>query len=111
MATAKKAPLKAAKSTRKVIAPAQATKTVSKTLVKKVPASKTAMAIAKLSANIAKLTDRKNKLGAEINALRDQRTALKAAPVAAAPVAPQAKAKAAPKAAAPAKKAKPAAKK
>ena len=61
----------------------------------------------KISASIAKLTERKDKINAEINALRDQRTALKAAPAAAA-----APSKAAPKAAAPAKKAaKPAAKK
>jgi cell division protein FtsB len=63
----------------------------------------------------AKQTERKNKLVAEINALRDQRAALKAAPVAAAPAAPKPKAKAAAKPAAkptaPAKKTKAAAKK
>ena len=68
--------------------------------------SKVAKAMASITANIAKLTERKNKLVADINALRDKRAALKATP--APVVAP--KAKAAPKAAAPAK-AKPAAKK
>jgi hypothetical protein len=116
MATAKKAAPKAATTPKKVTAPAK--KVAAKAPAKKAPVSKTAKAIEKLTANIAKLTERKNKLGAEINALRDQRTALKAAP-AAAPVAAKAPAKAlakapakaAPKAAAPAKKAIPAAKK
>jgi len=74
--------------------------------------SKTAKAIAKLSSSIAKLTERKDKSNAEINALRDQRTALKFAP-AAAPAAPKAKVavKAAPKTAAPAKAVKRVAKK
>ena len=71
---------------------------------KKAPVSKTAKAIIKITASIAKLTERKDKLGAEIQALRDQRTALKAvAAPAAAPVA--AKGKTSVKAAAPAKKA------
>jgi cell division protein FtsB len=84
-------------------------KPVAKASVKKAPVSKTAKAIAKLSASIAKLTERKDKINAEINALRDQRAALKVVPVTPAPVAP--KAKAAPKGAAPKKAVKPAAKK
>ena len=71
MATAKKAAPKAAVSPKKIAAPAKAKKAV---------VSKEAKAIAKLTDNIAKLTERKNKISAEINALRDQRTALKAAP-------------------------------
>ena len=100
MATAKKAAPKVA-VTKKVSAPAKAVKPVTKAAPKKAAVSKTAKAIAKISASIAKLTERKNKLGTEINALRDQRAALKvvAAP-AAAPVV--AKAKAAPKVRAPA---------
>ena len=78
-------------------------KPVVKAASKKAPVSKTAKAIEKISASIAKLTERKNKIGVEINALRDQRAALKTAPVAVAaapaPVAPATlKAKAAPKA-------------
>jgi hypothetical protein len=62
------------------------------------------------------LTERKDKINAEISALRDQRTALKATPVAVAvpaAVAPKAKvaAKAAPKNAVPVKAVKRAAKK
>jgi cell division protein FtsB len=84
-------------------------KPVAKASVKKAPVSKTAKAVAKLSASIAKLTERKDKINTEIKALRDQRTALKVVPVTSAPVGP--KAKVAPKAAAPKKAAKPAAKK
>jgi hypothetical protein len=88
--------------------------------------SKTAKAMAKISASIAKLTERKNKINAEIQVLRDQRAALKtspatapaAAPVKAKPAAkPVAKAAAKPvakpaaKAATPAKKTKTVAKK
>jgi uncharacterized Zn finger protein len=47
-------------------------------------------AIAKINASITRLTERKDRLAAEIIALRDQRTALKAAPVAA-PAASKAK--------------------
>jgi len=108
MATAKKVASKAAASTKKMTAPTQAKKIAVKAPAKKAPVSKTAKAIEKLTANIAKLTERKNKLGAEINALRDQRAALKVAPVA---VAPKANAKTVVKAAAPAKKSKPATKK
>lgn len=107
MATAKKAAPKAAAKTRKVAAPAKATKPVAKAPVKKAPVSKTAKAVAKLTAKIATLTERKNKIAADITALKDQRAGLKAAPVAAAP----AQAKSAPKAAAPAKPTKPVAKK
>jgi hypothetical protein len=94
-ATKKTAPKAAAtpKKLTKVAAPA-------KTPAKRASVSKTVQAIAKITANIAKLTERKDKLNAEITLLRDQRTALKAAP-AAAPVAAKAAAKAAPKAAAP----------
>ena len=66
MATAKKAAPKAAATKNKTTAPAQAKKTVVKAPAKKAPVSKTAKAIEKLTANIAKLTERKNKLGAEI---------------------------------------------
>ena len=79
--------------------------------VKKAPVSKTAKLVAKISASIAKLTERKDKIFAEIKALRDQRAALKTAPAAAAPVVAKPKAKAAAKVAAPKKAAKPAAKK
>ena len=111
MATAKKAAPKAAATTKKSPAPIPARKAVVKAPAKKAPVSKTAKAITKITANIAKLTERKNKLGAEINALRDQRAALKSAPVAPVPAAPKAKAKVAAKPAAPAKKTKPAVKK
>ena len=74
--------------------------------------SKTAKAIAKITASIAKLTERKDKIAAEIKVLRDQRLALKAAPApaVAAPATPKAKAapKAPAKAAAPEKSASPA---
>ena len=112
MATAKEAAPKAA-TTPKVKAPVTLGKPAAKQAVKKAPVSKTAQAIGRLAGKIAQLTERKGKINAEINALRDQRAALKAAPVAAAPVAPKAKvaANAAPKAAAPAKAVKPAAKK
>ncbi len=102
MATAKKAAPKAAKAPQKVAAPAK----VEKAVPKKALVSKTAKAIAKLSASIVKLTERKNKINAEINTLRDQRAALKApaapapaapAPVAVAPVTAPKKAKAAAK--------------
>lgn len=104
MATAKKPAPKA---------PAKAVKPVAKALTKnipvKAPMSKAAKAIEKLSINIAKLTERKDKINADLKDLRDQRAALKAAPVAAAPVAPVAKV--APKVAAPKKVVKPASKK
>ncbi len=118
MATAKKPALKAAatpkvKTLAKVLKPAA--KPAAKPVAQKAPVSKTAKAIAKFTTSIAKLTERKDKINAEIIALRDQRTALKAAPVAPAPVAPKAKAKVAvkvaPKAAAPVKVLKRAAKK
>ena len=93
-----------------------AAKFVIKPAPKKAAVSKTAQAMAKLSSSIAKLTERKHKINAEISALRDQRTALKAAPVAVAvpaAVASKAKvaAKAAPKNAVPVKAVKRAAKK
>ena len=109
MATAKKSAPKAAATSKKVTAPAKVVKPVVKALVKKAPVSKTAKAIEKIGASIAKLTERKDKINAEIKTLRDQRAALKVAPVAPAAVAP--KAKAAPKGAAPKKAAKPVAKK
>ncbi|MGA8784120.1 MAG: histone protein [Polaromonas sp.] len=101
MATAKKTAPKAAANPKKVMAPAKVVKPVAKAAAKKAPVSKTAKAIAKFSASIAKLTERKDKINAEIQVLRDQRAALKVAPVVPAPVAP--KAKAAPKGVAPKK--------
>jgi uncharacterized coiled-coil DUF342 family protein len=98
MATAKKAASKAAskKSTAPVKAPAKAAKPVAKASAKKAPVkapmSKTAKAVERLTANIAKLTERKDKINDNIQSLRDQRTALKATPVAPAPVAQKAKA-------------------
>ena len=102
MATAKKTAPKAT-ATSKMKPAAKAVKPVIKAAPKKAPASKTAKAIAKITASIAKLAERKDKLGADIQALRDQRTVLKAtvAP-AAAPVG--AKGKISNKAAAPVKK-------
>ncbi|WP_377412953.1 histone protein [Polaromonas aquatica] len=107
MATAKKAASKAAAKTKKVTAPAKAANAVKKAPAKKAPVSKTAKAVAKLSAKIATLTERKNKIGTEITALKDQRAALKNAPVAG----EHAQAKTTPKPVAQAKKAKPKAKK
>jgi hypothetical protein len=109
MATAKKSAPKAAAIPRKVTTPAKVVKPVVKASVKKAPVSKTAKVIAKIGASIAKLSERKDKIFAEIKALRDQRAALKAVPATPAPVAP--KAKAAPKAAVPKKAAKSGAKK
>ena len=48
-------------------------------------------AIAKINASLVKLNERKAKITAEIAALKDQRAALKAPPVAAAPAAAPAK--------------------
>jgi hypothetical protein len=114
MATAKKAAPKAAANP-KVKTPAKVVKPAAKPAAKKAPVSKTAKAIAKLSSSIAKLTERKDKINAEINVLREQRTALKAAPAMPASAAPKVKAKvaakAAPKAAAPVKAVKRAARK
>ena len=101
-------PAKAPAKTVKPVAKASAKKAPMKATVK-APVSKTAKVIERLGVNIAKLTERKDKINAEIKSLRDQRAALKLAPVAAAPVAP--KAKAASKAAAPKKVVKSAAKK
>jgi hypothetical protein len=109
MATAKKTAKKATATPKKVTAPAKVVKPVAKAAVKKAPVSKTARAVAKLSASIAKLTERKDKINAEIQALRDQRAALKVVPATPAPAAP--KAKATSKGAAPKKAEKPAAKK
>jgi cell division protein FtsB len=47
--------------------------------------SKTAKAVERLTANIAKLTERKDMINTEIQSLHDQRTALKAAPAPSAP--------------------------
>jgi hypothetical protein len=91
MATAKKSAAKAAAIPKKVTTPAKVVKPVAKASAKKAPVSKTAKVIAKISASIAKLTERKDKIFAEIKALRDQRAALKAVPVTPAPVAPKAK--------------------
>ena len=123
MATAKKSAPKAAASVT-VRTPGKVVKHVARSAVKpatmpaakKAPVSKTAQAIAKLSTSIAKLTERKDKINAEISALRDQRTALKAVPVAVAvraAVAPKAKGavKAAPKNSVPVKAVKRAVKK
>jgi hypothetical protein len=83
MATAKKAAPKAAASPKKVSAPAKVVKPAVKAPTKKAPLSKAAKAIAKISASIAKLTERKDKLNTEINTLRAQRAALKVVPAAA----------------------------
>jgi hypothetical protein len=112
MATAKKAAPKAATKPVKT-APAKAVKVVAKPAAKAAPkaaakpaakpvaakpvakkavVSKTAKAIAKISASLAKLNDRKAKISAEIAALKDQRAALKAAPAAPAVAAAPAKA-------------------
>ncbi len=111
MATAKKTTPKTVTTSKKAATPAKVVKPAAKAVAKKAPVSKTAKVLARISAGIAKLTERKNKIVAEIKALRDHRAALKAVPAAStpAPVAP--KAKIAPKAAAPKKVAKPAAKK
>ncbi|MDO9165560.1 MAG: hypothetical protein Q7U13_05580 [Rhodoferax sp.] len=112
MATAKKVSPKAAPIPKKIAAPAKVVKPAAKVAAKKPPVSKTAKAVEKINAGIAKLTERKNKINAEIQALRDQRTALKVAPAAApAPAKAKPAPKVAVKAAAPAKKSKPAAKK
>lgn len=108
MATAKKSASKAAATPKKTTAPAKVLKAAAKPAAKKAPVSKTAKALVKIGANIAKLTERKDKINAEIQVLRDQRAALKVVPATPAPAAP--KAKAAPKAASK-KAAKPAAKK
>lgn len=109
MATAKKTAPKAIATPKKVAAPVKVVKPVVKAPAKKAAVSTVAKTIAKLSASIAKLTERKDKINAEIKALRDQRTALKVVPVVPAPIVP--KAKAAAKAVAPKKTAKPVAKK
>jgi hypothetical protein len=96
MATAKKTAPKATKTLVKASVPAKKTpakavkaaskfavKPVAKPVVaKKVPVSKAAAAIARINANLVKLNERKTKIVADINALKDQRAALKAAPVA-----------------------------
>lgn len=104
MATAKKSAPKGAPTLVKA-APAKAVKAAAKPAAKKVAAkpakapvvSKTAKAIAKINASLVKLNERKAKITADINALKDQRAALKAPPavVAAAPAAPAKPAKAA----------------
>lgn len=97
MATAKKSAPKAAKTTPKSSKPLAAkpvakvaVKAAAKAPAKKLVISKTAKAIASLSAKIAVLTERKSKLSADIAALKLQRAGLKtvapAAPVAASPV-------------------------
>lgn len=103
MATAKKTAPKAP-ATSKMKPAAKAVKPVVKVVAKKVPVSKTAKAIAKITASIAKLTERKDKLGADIQALRDERTVLKAT-VAPATAPTAAKGKISNKTAAPVKKA------
>jgi hypothetical protein len=85
MATAKKSAPKAATKAKKVTAPAKAAKPAVKVAAKKAPVSKAVQAMARIGVSIAKLTERKNKIAAEITALKDKRTALKAAPAAAAP--------------------------
>lgn len=92
MATAKKAASKAAPTPATVAIPARAAQPAAKAPAKKAPVSKSAKEIAKLSASIAKLTERKDKIAEEIKVFRDQRTALKAAAaIAPAPVVPVAK--------------------
>ena len=112
MATAKKAAPKAAttpasKASEKVAKPAAKTvvKAAVKAAVKAPSPSNSAKTLVKISASIAKLTERKDAILEELKTLREQRAALKQAPVAAptpapAPVVAKAKAKAAPKAAA-----------
>ena len=98
MATAKKAAPKAATTPVKG-APTKVVKPVAKkvapkaAVAKKAPVSKTAKAIAKISASLANLGERKSKLDAEIKTLKDQRIELKAQ---AAPAATPAKAPAKP---------------
>lgn len=111
MATAKKAASKAASIPKKVTAPAKVVKPAAKVPAKKAPVSTAAKTIARLSASIAKLTERKDKINAEITTLREQRTALKVVPVTAATVVSKAKSQGAPKVVAKKKPAKPAAKK
>lgn len=77
MATAKKMASNAKALPKKVTA-ANGVTPVAKAPAKKAAVLKAAKAIAKISGSIAKLTERKNKISAEIQALRDQRTALKA---------------------------------
>ena len=110
MATAKKATPKAAatpvvKESAKVEKPAA--KAAPKAVAKAPPMSANAKMMAKISASITKLTERKDAIVAQIKALREQRDSLKlaqastAAPApTSAPVAAKVKAKAAPKAAA-----------
>jgi hypothetical protein len=112
VATAKKPAAKVA-ATLKSKTPVKATQTPAKLPAKKATVSKSAKAIARINISIGKLTERKAKITAEINTLRDQRAALKVSTPAPAPVAasvPSEKATA--KTATPAKKpVKPAAKK
>ena len=100
MATARKAAPMAAKTTTSIAAPAKAAKAVksaAKAPAKNGVVSKVAKAIVKLAAKIVTLTGRKDKISADINALKDQRGALKAlAAAVAAPVAAAPKAKTAP---------------
>ena len=92
----KSAPAKALKPSAKKVAPkapaAPVKKVSAKTVspaakpsaAKKAPASKAAKAVAKINASLVKLNERKAKITLEINALKDQRTQLKATPAPAA---------------------------
>ena len=83
MATAKKV---APKSTKSVVvktapvktAPAPSKPAAKKAVKKAAPVSKAAKAIASINAKLAKANEKKEKIVAEITALKDQRAALKA---------------------------------
>jgi hypothetical protein len=97
MATAKKTTAKKAPATKKVVtakvtakvkSPAKVTKPVAKApakAAKKAPLSKTATAIVKIQAAIAKLNERKTKISADIAAQKEKIAQLKAAASTAAP--------------------------
>ena len=77
MATAKKASPKTATTPKSAAKPVTPTKPASKAPTKKVVTSRTARAMAKVGAVIAKLTGRKDKLVADLKTLPDQATAPK----------------------------------
>ena len=77
MATAKKASPKTATTQKKAAKPVTPTKPASKAPAKNVVPSRTAQAMAKVGAVIAKLTGRKDKLVADLKALPNQATAPK----------------------------------
>ena len=71
MATAKKASSKSATTPKNAAKPVTPTKPASKAPANKIVASRTAQAIAKVGAVIAKLTGRKDKLVADLKTLPD----------------------------------------